>query len=82
MSEIKIISVSEETNAWTRKGTATFEGKQFYYKFAYAEEYGYEIITIDPEGEWSAEEIEKFEEWRDNHDNFAGYLDDLTFEMV
>ena len=82
MSEIKIVSVREETNAWTRKGTATYKGKDFYYKFAYAEGEGYEVIAISPEGKWTEEEMEEFQEWQESQEDFAGLLDDLTFESV
>lgn len=82
MSDITIISVSEETNAWVRKGNAAWRGLIFYYKFSWVEGDGYEIITIDPSENWSAEEIEEFEEWRENHEDFAGYLDDLTCESA
>jgi hypothetical protein len=82
MSEIKIVSVSEETNAWTRKGIATYKGKDFYYKFAYAEGEGYEVIAIDPEGKWTREEMEEFQEWQESQPDLPGLLDDLTFEIV
>ena len=79
--KLQILSCSEETNSWTRKGNATWQGKTFYYKFAYIEGDGYEIIAIDPVGEWTEEEIAEFDEWRDSLDSFGGVLDDLTFEI-
>lgn len=82
MSEIKIVSVSEATTAWIRKGLATYKGKDFYYKFAYAEGDGYEVIEISPEGKWTREEMEEFQEWKESEPDFAGLLDDLTSESV
>lgn len=81
-TEIKIESSREEVNAWVRNGYAWRGKVRFYYKFAWAEGEGYEIISIDPEGTGTEEERAEFFRWYQEQEDLGQVLDDLTYEIA